>query len=330
MKDGTINRRAFVKGALAGLALGKQVLASQEQDALGLPRRPLGRTGERVSIIALGGWDIGNVRDKDEAVAIMHEAIDEGLTFFDNCWDYHEGGSEEIMGKALSSNGRRDKVFLMTKVCARDYEGALKHLDDSLRRLRTDRIDLWQFHGTKWDDDADLIFDPQDGALKAALEDRAAGKVRYIGFTGHKHPRYHIAMLARPFEWDAVQMPLNVLDAHYESFQKRVLPVCTERGISVIGMKALAAQNGRIVRDLGISADFARRYTLSLPITSLVCGIQSRANLRQDIAIARNFKPLTEDEVVRVLTTAEPRARDGRMEAYKVGNYGCDWHHKQA
>ena len=329
MNHARINRRQFVKGALAGLAMGKQVLASQERDGLGLPRRPLGRTGERVSIIALGGWDIGNVKDKDEAVAIMHEAIDEGLTFFDNSWDYHEGGSEEIMGKALSSDGRRDKVFLMTKVCARDYKGALKHLDDSLRRLRTDRIDLWQFHGTQWGDDADLIFDPQDGALKAALEARAAGKVRYLGFTGHKHPRYHIALLARPFEWDTVQMPLNVLDAHYESFQKRVLPVCKERGVSVIGMKALAAQNGRIVRDLGISADFARRYTLSLPIAALVCGIQSRANLRQDIAIARNFKPLTEEEVVEVLAQAKPQARDGHMEAYKIGNYGCDWHHKQ-
>jgi aryl-alcohol dehydrogenase-like predicted oxidoreductase len=283
-----------------------------------------------VTIIALGGWDIGNVKDKDEAVAIMHEAIDEGLTFFDNSWDYHDGGSEEIMGKALSSNGRRDKVFLMTKVCARDHKGALQHLDDSLRRLRTDRLDLWQFHGTQWGDDPELIFDPENGALKAALEARRQGKVRHIGFTGHKHPKYHLAMLKRPFEWDTVQMPLNVLDAHYDSFQQQVLPVCKERGISAIGMKALAAQNGRIVRDLGISADFARRYSLSLPISALVCGIQSRANLRQDIAIARKFKPLTEAEATRVLATARPQALDGHMEAYKIGNYGCDWHHNQA
>ncbi len=325
-----IDRRGFVKGALAGLVLGADVLASQKDDGSGLPKRLLGRTGEMVSIIALGGWDIGNIKDQNEAISIMHEAIDEGLTFFDNSWDYHEGGSELVMGKALSSGGRRDKVFLMSKVCARDYQGALKHLDNSLKRLQTDRLDLWQFHGTQWEDDPDLIFDPDQGALKAALEARKAGKIRYIGFTGHKHPRFHLAMLRRPFEWDTVQMPLNVLDAHYESFQKQVLPVCRDRRISVIGMKALAAQNGIIVRDLGISAEFARRYSLSLPITALVCGIQSRANLRQDLAIARDFKPLTEDEVVQVLAKAEPRAKNGQMEAYKVGNYGCDWHHKQA
>jgi len=330
MRQTGLNRREFVAGALAGLALGRSMLAAQEESALGVPTRPLGRTGERVAIIAMGGWDIGNVADKDEAIAIMHEAIDEGMTFFDNSWDYHDGGSEEIMGKALASSARRDKVFLMSKVCARDYRGALKHLDDSLRRLQTDRLDLWQFHGTQWDDDADLIFDPDKGALKAALEAKQAGKIRYIGFTGHKHPRFHLAMLERPFEWDTVQMPINVLDAYYDSFQKQVMPVCRERGISVIGMKALAAQNGRIVRDLGISAQFARRYSLSLPITTLVCGIQSRENLRQDIAIARQFRPLTEDEVVEVLSKAEPQAKDGHMEAYKIGNYGCDWHHNQA
>jgi len=325
-----MNRREFVKGALAGLALGRGVLAEQQASDLGIPTRPLGRTGQRVSIVALGGWDIGNVGDKDEAIAIMHEAIDEGLTFFDNCWDYHEGGSEEVMGRALASNGRRDKVFLMTKVCARDYRGAQTHLEDSLRRLRTDRIDLWQFHGMKWDDDADLIFHPDRGAMKAALEARQAGKVRYIGFTGHKNPKFHLAMLEKPFDWDAVQMPLNVLDAHYESFQHQVLPLCRQRGIAVIGMKALAAQNGRIVRELGISPQFARRYSLSLPIASLVCGIQSRENLRQDIAIARRFTPLTAAEVTEVLAQAEVAAQGGRMEAYKVGNYGCDWHHKQA
>jgi len=310
--------------------MGPQMLAQQKQEPGGLPKRPLGKTGLMVTIVCLGGWDIGNVKDKDEAVSIMHEAVDEGMTFFDNCWDYHDGGSEEIMGRALSSNGRRDKVFLMTKVCARDHKGALKHLDDSLRRLRTDRVDLWQFHGTQWDDDAELIFDPEDGALKAALEARKAGKVRFIGFTGHKNPRFHKAMLDRPFEWDTVQMPVNVLDAHYESFQKQILPICARRKIGAIGMKALAAQDGRIVRDLGISADFARRFSLSLPISSLVCGIQSRANLRQDLAIARDFRPLTEAEVVEVLGKAKPVALDGRMEAYKVGNYGCDWHHKQA
>lgn len=306
------------------------MLRAQQSDPSGLPRRPLGRTGENVCIIGLGGWDIGNVKDHDEAVTIMHEAIDEGLTFFDNCWDYHDGHSEKIMGRALATGGRRDKVFLMSKVCARDYEGARKHLDDSLRRLKTDRIDLWQFHAIKWDDDPQLIFDEKSGALRAALEARKAGKVRYIGFTGHKDPRHHLAMLERDFDYDAVQMPLNVLDAHYRSFQKLVLPECGTRRVGVIGMKALAAQNGIIARRAGLDASLARRYTLSLPVSTLVCGIQSRENLRQDIAVARKFKPVSPAEMKELAARVEPLAKDGKLEAYKVGNYGCDWHHKRS
>jgi aryl-alcohol dehydrogenase-like predicted oxidoreductase len=282
-----------------------------------------------VSIIGLGGWDIGAVKDENEATAIMHEAIDEGLTFFDNCWDYHDGGSELRMGKALSSGGRRDNVFLMTKVCARDYRGAQKQLDDSLRRLRTDRVDLWQFHGIQWDDDASLVFDDKNGALKAALEARKAGKVRHIGFTGHKDPKFHLGMLAKPFAWETALMPLNILDAHYRSFQKEVLPECVKRKIGVIAIKALASQDGRIVRDLGVSATEARRYVLSLPISTLVCGIQSRENLRQDIATARGFKPMTAQEVAKLEERSRAQAFDGHIEAYKVGNYGCDWHHNQ-
>jgi len=319
-----------MKVALAGLAMGRSVIAAEEKSAAGIPMRPLGRTGEKVTIIALGGWHIGSVDDDQEAIAIMQEAVDEGLTFFDNCWDYHEGHSEELMGRALAKGGRRDKVFLMTKVCARDHKGALKHLDDSLRRLKTDRLDLWQFHGTKWDDDADLIFDEKNGAIKAALEAKKAGKIRYIGFTGHKDPKFHQALLNKPFDWDTVQMPVNIVDAHYHSFQKTVLPECKKRSISVIGMKGLASQNGRLVRELGLSAEVCRRYALSLPITSLVCGITSRDNLRQDLAIARNFKPMTEAEVVELLAQSKEEGSDGRIEAYKTGNFGCDWHHRKA
>lgn len=324
------NRRDFLKAAVAGLAMGRSVIAAQEVGPSGIPTRTLGRTGEKVTIIALGGWHIGAVKDDSEAIRIMHEAVDEGLTFFDNCWDYHDGHSEELMGQALASAGRRDKVFLMTKVCARDYQGARRHLEDSLRRLKTDRLDLWQFHGTKWDDDADLIFDEDNGALKAALEARKAGKVRYIGFTGHKDPKYHLAMLKKPFQWDTVQMPLNIVDPHYRSFQKEVLPECTKRKISPIAMKGLASQNGRLVRELGLTAEVCRRYVLSLPVTTLVCGITSRENLRQDIAIARNFKPMTESEVTELLAEAKDKGADGQIEAYKTGNFGCDWHHKQA
>jgi predicted aldo/keto reductase-like oxidoreductase len=233
------------------------------------------------------------------------------------------------MGKALATGNRRDKVFLMTKVCGRDYPKAKKHLEDSLRRLKTDRLDLWQFHGMQWDDDDDLIFDEKNGALKAALEARKAGKIRHIGFTGHKHPKFHLAMLEKPFDWDTVQMPINVLDAHFRSFQKTVLPECKRRDISVIGMKGLASQDGRIPREVGIPAEDCRRYALSLPVTTLVCGIMSRENLAQDVAIARNFKPMTEAEVAALLAKTEEAARDGHVEQYKLGNFGCDWHHKQ-
>jgi len=320
------SRREFLQTVLAGLALGRTALLAQEQGPGGLPTRPLGKTGERVTIIGLGGWDIGAVREKKEAIAIMHEAVDNGLTFFDNCWEYHAGRSEEWMGEAMAQGKYRDKVFLMTKVCGRDAKTARQNLEDSLRRMRTDHIDLWQFHGIQWDDDPDLIFS-ENGALSYALQAQKEGKVRYIGFTGHKHPRFHLAMLKKPFDWASVQMPINVLDAHFESFQKQVLPECVNRNIGVIGMKALGSQNGRIPRELGIPAPLLRRFALSLPISSLICGIQSRENLRQDLAMARDFQPLSEDEVKELLAKAAGPAASGQIEQYKVGNYGCDWWH---
>ena len=260
---------------------------------------------------------------------MMHEAIDEGVTFFDNCWDYHWGGSETIMGEALSTGQRRDKVFLMSKVCARDYKGAKQHLEDSLKRLKTDRLDLWQFHAIKWNDDADLIFDSDNGALKAAIEAKQAGKIRYIGFTGHQDPRYHLSMLAKGFDWDTVLMPVNILDATYRSFQEEALPICRNRDIGVLGIKGLGSQNGRIVRELGVSAQTARRYALSMPISCLICGMQSKADLRQDIAIARDFKPMSKGEIKDLAERFRDKAADGAIERYKTGNFGCDWHHKE-
>ena len=192
-----------------------------------------------MSILCLGGWHIGSVEDSAEAIRIMHAAVDEGLTFFDNCWDYHDGGSEEVMGRALA-DGRRDKVFLMTKNCERDYAGSMKCLDDSLRRLRTDRIDLWQFHEIIYDNDPDWVFDK--GGLKAALEARKAGKVRYIGFTGHKDPRIHSRCWRSPSTGTACQFPVNVLDVHYRSFQKQVLPVCLKKKVGAIGMKGFGGR----------------------------------------------------------------------------------------
>lgn len=321
-------RREILQMMVATLALGAKSRAEQQASPGGIPTRPFGKTGERLSIICLGGWDIGAVKDDPEAIAIMRQAIDEGINFFDNCWEYHKGRSEELMGKALAEEGRRDKVFLMTKVCARDYARAKQHLDDSLRRLKTDRIDLWQFHGIRWDEDAGLIFDEKNGACRAALEARQAGKVRYIGFTGHKEPRFHLDMLARPFEWQSVQMPLNILDPHYHSFQKEVLPKCVDRGIPVLAMKSLAAQSGRIPRELPFTAEICRRYALSLPICSLVCGMMSRKDLLQDVAIARSFQPMTEPELVDLVTRTKEFGADGHIEQYKIVDYGCSWTRK--
>jgi uncharacterized protein len=254
----------------------------------------------------------------------MHEAIDAGINLFDNCGEYHEGRAEEVMGKALRGHRRHD-VFLMTKVCGRTYDDARAQLDDSLRRMGVDTIDLWQFHGIKRDSDPDLIFDPEGGAVRAALEARAAGKIRYIGFTGHASPRYHLAMLERDFAWDAVQMPTNVLDAHYESFEREILPILNRRTIGTLGMKSLASQDARIVRELGISAALARRYALSLPITSLVCGIQNHDELRHDIRLADDFVPLTAEEKAELLRVSAPFAGDGHVEDYKVDDWGCNF-----
>jgi aryl-alcohol dehydrogenase-like predicted oxidoreductase len=324
----TTNRREFLQATGAGLALagmGSSVLADQQDSPAGIPTRPLGKTGERVSIVCLGGWHIGTLPEQ-EAIAVMHEAIDQGMTFFDNAWDYHQGHSEQLMGKALATGGRRDKVFLMTKNCARDYQGSKQHLEDSLRRLQTDRLDLWQFHEINYREDPDWIF--ERGALRAALEAKKDGKVRYIGFTGHKDIDFHLAMLAKPFDWDTVQMPINILDAHFRSFQKQVVPECQRRRIGVIGMKALAG--GDIPDKVGVSAEVARRYALSLPISTLVCGIRSRENLRQDLAVARNFKPLSEAEIAALVAKTEAAGREGRYERFKTTrNFDGAYHRQQ-
>ncbi|HJT32193.1 MAG TPA: aldo/keto reductase [Pirellulales bacterium] len=312
-------RREFLKTTAASVALaglGDYVLAAQEDSSDGLPKRPLGKTGEKVSILCLGGWHLGAIDEKD-AIALMHEAIDQGLTFFDNAWDYHDGGSEEVMGKALAEGGRRDKVFLMTKNCARDREGSMKHLEDSLRRLQTDRIDLWQFHEINYDNDPDWIF--ERGAMAAALEAKKQGKIRYIGFTGHKHPEIHLKMIAKPHAWDTAQMPINIMDAHYRSFQKLVVPECNKRGIGVLGMKCLGggAPKGRLPDKAGLSAVDCRRYSLSLPISSLVCGIMSRKDLQQDLGVARNFKPMPKADMDNLLARTAMEGGDGRHELFK-------------
>jgi aryl-alcohol dehydrogenase-like predicted oxidoreductase len=317
MPHTSTTRREFLTRTVAGTAiaaLAHDVLASQAPaSAAGLPTRTLGRTGQRVSILCLGGWHIGSLKDDAEAIRIMHAAIDEGLTFFDNCWDYHDGGSEELMGRALEG-GKRKQVFLMTKNCERDYEGSKRCLDDSLRRLRTDYLDLWQFHEMVYDSDPDWVF--EKGGIRAAVEAQKAGKVRHIGFTGHKDPRIHLAMLDKPFEWESSQMPINVMDMHYRSFQKQVVPVCLKKQVGVIGMKGLGGGSGILIQ-AGVSAAEAYRYALSQPVASQVVGITSMTQLRENVALARDFVPMPSAEQEALVARVRDVAADGRYELFK-------------
>ena len=327
------SRRDFFRtafGSAMTAALAQQALA-QRDSPNGIPTRKLGRTNEQVSIIGLGGGHIGSLarKDRPEAIRVMHAAIDEGVTFFDNAWDYQMGGAEDVMGEALASGGRRKKVFLMTKNCERDYEGSKRNLEESLRRLRTDHVDLWQFHEMVYDNDPDWVFDK--GGLKYALEAQKAGKVRYIGFTGHKDPRIHLKMLAKPYDWATSQMPINVMDAHFRSFQKEVVPVCLEKNVGVIGMKSLAGggPRGRIPSKTKISAEECIRYALSLPVSTLCCGIMSMEDLKQDVAIARGFKPLPDSEKERLISMAAPEGGDGRHELFKSTQRFDGPHHRK-
>jgi predicted aldo/keto reductase-like oxidoreductase len=307
-------RRAFLQTSAAGiaasgLAAGREPL---ERNQAGIPLRPLGKTGEQVTLLCLGGFHStvpGKLSEVD-SIALIQRAVDEGITFLDNAWDYHDGVGEERMGKALAEGGRRDKVFLMTKVCGRTAKESQQHLEDSLRRLRTDRIDLWQFHEIVYDNDPDWIFEA-GGAIETALKAKEQGKIRYLGFTGHKDPRIHLKMLGKPYPWATVQMPLNVLDAHYRSFQKEILPVLAERGIGAIGMKSLGG-DGRIVTEAKIPVETALRYVMSLPIATLVTGIDSMSVLEQNLAIARSFEPLSQDERNAVDAQTVRLAGDGR------------------
>ncbi len=326
------SRRDFFFGMFGSAmtaALAQQALA-QQSGSNGLPTRRLGRTNEQVSILCLGGWHIGAVEDKKEAIRIMHAAMDEGMTFFDNAWDYHDGGSEEIMGKALAMEGRRKKVFLMTKNCERDYEGSKRNLEDSLRRLKTDYLDLWQFHENNYDNDPDWVFDK--GGFKAAIEAQREGKVRFIGFTGHKDPRIHLQMLAKPYDWATSQMPINIMDAHFRSFQKDVVPVCLNKNVGVIGMKSLAGSpngaDGRIPTTTKITAEQCIGYALSLPISSLCVGIRSMKDLQQDLKVARDFKPMSDTDKAQLFTMSQAEGSDGRHELFKSTQHFDGPHHR--
>jgi uncharacterized protein len=280
----------------------------------GMPYRLLGKTGAKVSLIGVGGYHIGTITSNEEAIAVIRTALDEGVNFLDNAWEYHRGNSEERMGRALKG-GYRAKAFLMTKCCARDKKGAMENLEDSLRRLKTDVIDLWQFHEIDFDDHPDMIF-AKDGAIHAAIKAKEQGKVRFIGFTGHKSPSIHLKMLRKDFPWDTVQMPINVMDAHYQSFARGVIPELVKRKIGVVAMKTAAS--GAIVRSTKITAAECLRYAMSLPVSVVISGMDNLEMARQNIATTKAFKPLTEDEINDLLARVRDVAADGHLERFKT------------
>lgn len=297
-----------------------------------IPTRPLGKTGVNVSLICLGGWHIGQPAIGDaEAIRIMHAAIDEGVTFFDNAWDYHDGRSEEIMGQALATGGRRQKVFLMTKNCGRDAATTRQHLEDSLRRLRTDVIDLWQFHEINYDNDPEWLI--ERGAIAEAIKAQKQGKVRFLGFTGHKSPHIFLKMLSL-HTWDTCQLPVNVCDYFYRSSIHQVLPELRKRDIGAIGMKSLGGGNletgGHMLTGGFATAEECIRFAIAQDVASVVLGIDSMQVLKQDVAIARNFRPFEQAELDDLLKRARPVAGDGRFEKFKSGqDYDGPYHRKQ-
>jgi predicted aldo/keto reductase-like oxidoreductase len=284
-----------------------------------IPRRPLGRTGVTVSALALGGYHLGLVKTKREAIRIVHEAIDAGVTFMDNAWEYHEGKSEEIMGEALA--GRREEVFLMSKVCThgRDRKVAMRQLEQSLRRLKTDHLDLWQIHEVVHDNDPDLHF-AQGGVVEALEQARREGKVRFVGFTGHKDPSIHLKMLSHDYPFDTCQLPLNCLDATFRSFEQRVLPELIKRGIAPLGMKSLCG-TGDPARKRVVAATDALRYAMSLPVAATVSGIDSLRVLKQNLGVARGFEPMTEGEMRLLRERVAAEAADGHLELYKTSKH---------
>jgi predicted aldo/keto reductase-like oxidoreductase len=315
-----MDRRNVIRataGAVAAAAVGGG--AAAQEDAV--PRRPLGRTGEQVSIMGLGGAHIGTQSDERESIDIIRRAIDGGITFMDNCWDYNGGASEERMGKALR-DGYRQRVFLMTKIDGRDAKTATSQLEESLKRLQTDHVDLIQLHEVIHEDDPERAF-ATGGAIEGLVRAREQGKARFIGFTGHKSPELHKRMIeaadAHGFRFDAVQMPLNVMDAHYDSFEKVVLPMALQREMGVLGMKPMGDKF--ILQSHTVTAPECLRYAMSLPVSTTITGIDSIAILDQDLGVARGFRPLTPDEKVALLEKTKQAAVAGEFEKYKTSTH---------
>jgi uncharacterized protein len=313
------NRREFVQlGLAAGLFVSMEQFASASSGAGDIPYRDLGSTGEKVSIIGIGGYHLGNAKDDNEAVRIVRTALDSGINFLDNCWDYHDGLSENREGKALK-DGYRNKAFLMTKLDSHSKEGATNQLNESLKRLGTDHVDLIQLHEVIRMDDPEKIF-AKGGSIEAVMEAKKAGKARYIGFTGHKDPKIHLHMLdvanQHGFHFDTVQMPINVLDAHYQSFGHQVAPRAVEEKIGILGMKPIAA--GQAIKTKQLSAPECLRFALSMPTSVVITGCESMHDVEQALTVARTFKPMSKDEIDKLMHRTSEVAANGHFEQYKT------------
>ena len=316
-------RRKFLELAAAAVInarLGQQTLGAQTKNTI--PYRALGRTDEKVSLVGMGGYHLGKPDlEAEESIRILRRALDEGINFLDNCWDYNGGESEIRMGKALR-DGYRQKAFLMTKIDGRDKATATNQINESLKRLQTDRIDLLQFHEIIRDSDPDRIFAP-GGGLEAALQARKAGKVRYIGFTGHKSPDIHLKMLAtasaHQFTFDTVQMPLNVMDHHFDSFEAKVLPVLLKEDIGVLGMKPMG--DPFILRSNTVTAVECLHYAMNLPTSVVITGCDSLSILQQAVDAASSFRALSKEQVAALLAKTAKAAQSGEYELYKTSHH---------
>lgn len=278
--------------------------------------RQFGRHDVKISALGFGGHHLGDAENEETAVRLVREAVDGGVTFFDNCWEYHRGKSEDWMGKGLK--GIRDKVFLMTKVCThgRDKGLALRMLEESLRRLQTDHLDLWQIHGVSFENDPDL-FIRAGGAAEALDQAKHQGKVRFVGFTGHKDPAIHLKMLATGYSFDSAQMPLNPFDSQFRSFERSVLPELSRRGMAALGMKPMQG-HGDAIQKGAVTAEEALRYAMSLPVTTTITGMEKPEVLRQNLKIAQGFQPMPAADMQKVRDRVKEYAADGRFELYKV------------
>ena len=312
-----MDRRRFLQAAAATTLMTSLTKKLSQAETGTVPTRTLGRTGEKISMVGLGGYHIG-MPNEEEGIRIIRTALDNGMNFLDNCWDYNNGESEIRMGKALR-DGYRQKAFLMTKIDGRTKQAAQQQLDESLKRLQTDHIDLLQFHEVIRDEDPDRIF-AKGGGMEAVLGAKKAGKVRHIGFTGHKSPDIHLKMLntafAHDFTFDAVQMPLNVMDAHFDSFEKKVLPVLVEHKIGVLGMKPMGDKI--ILKSKTATPIECLHYSMNLPTSVVITGCDSIDILHQALEAARSFRPMSTTQVAALLAKTDDAAKNGEYELYKT------------